>query len=416
MRVFKFGGASVKDAEGVKNIIQIIQNEQLENGVIVISAMGKMTNAFEKIVESYLKNESISEHLHYIRNFHTVILDGLFEQGDDVYETVNVLLGKLSAFLASNQNKEYGFVYDQVVSTGEMLSTKIVSRYLTHKGILHSWENVTQLIVTDQTHRDAKINWIKTQQKITSKISPNKLYLVQGFLGGSENQVTTTLGREGSDYTAGVFAYCLNADSVTIWKDVEGVLNADPRVFENTKLIEQISYEEAIEMAFYGASVIHPKTIQPLQNKEIPLYVRSFTNIEVKGTEVSRGVLLRPLMPCFIVKKNQIMISISTRDFSFMVENSIGNIFKLLHKHQLKVNLIQNSAISFTVCVDNKFNHFDSFLEILNNEFKTVVVRGVDLYTVRHFTSDSLNRINNYGKSLLTQINKETAQIIVSPT
>ena len=232
-------------------------------------------------------------------------------------------------------------------------------------------------------------------------------------MGGDSKGNTTTLGREGSDYTAGIFAYCLDAKSVTIWKDVQGVLNADPRVFDETQLLEQISYEETIEMAFYGASVIHPKTIQPLQSKEIPLYVRSFKDTSLQGTKVSRGVAIQPYLPCFIVKKNQILVSISARDFSFMVEDNISHIFKLLHEHLLKVNLIQNSAISFSVCVDNKFNQFDTFYEELKSSYKVEVIKEVDLYTIRHFNQDALDKINHSGTAVLTQINKETAQIII---
>jgi len=223
------------------------------------------------------------------------------------------------------------------------------------------------------------------------------------------------LGREGSDYTAGIFAYCLNADSVTIWKDVPGVLNADPRVFLETTLLAQISYEEAIEMAFYGASVIHPKTLQPLERKEIPLLVRSFINLEETGTRVTKGARLVPYTPCFIVKKNQILVSISALDFSFMVENNISYIFQKLHEYQLKVNLIQNSAISFSVCIDNKFNMFDAFYDELKTQFKIDVQKGVDLYTIRHFDEKAILDIEAKGKSLLTQVNKETSQIVVNP-
>jgi len=239
------------------------------------------------------------------------------------------------------------------------------------------------------------------------------LNITQGFLGGGTNKETTTLGREGSDYTAGVFAYCLDADSVTIWKDVEGVLNADPRVFTETKLLNEISYTEAIEMAFYGASVIHPKTIQPLEKKNIPLFVRSFDDISNKGTCVGRGKKITPEVPCFIVKKNQILVSISAKDFSFMVENNISDVFEKLHKYKLKVNLIQNSAISFSVCIDDKYNLFDTFYDDLKTKFIIKSYKAVTLYTIRHFNDEAINKIRKKGKSIISQINIETAQLVI---
>jgi aspartate kinase len=305
-------------------------------------------------------------------------------------------------------------VYDQIICFGELLSTKIVSAYLTKIGVENNWFDVRNYIKTDSNYRDAKVNWDLTQDIISAKLDATKLNITQGFIAANDTENTTTLGREGSDYTAGIFAYCLNAESVTIWKDVPGVLNADPRVFTNTTLLEQISYEEAIEMAFYGASVIHPKTLQPLQKKEIPLLVRSFINPKEKGTTVSKGTRLVPFIPCFIVKKNQVLVSISALDFSFMVENNISYIFKKLHDYQLKVNLIQNSAISFSVCIDNKFNKFDAFYEDLKKEFKIDIQKEVDLYTIRHFNNEAIVSIEAKGKPLLTQVNKETTQIVLT--
>ena len=257
------------------------------------------------------------------------------------------------------------------------------------------------------------MNWEATEKRIKTKVDTSKITLVQGFIAGDLNGNTTTLGREGSDFTAGIFAYCLDAESLTIWKDVLGVLNADPREFKDTKLLERISYEETIEMAFYGASVIHPKTIKPIQNKKIPLVVRSFNNLNSQGTKVTNEVDMHPHIPCYIVKKNQVLVSIASLDFSFIVEENISDIFKLFHKYQLKVNLIQNSAISFSVCVDNNLNHFDSFFNEIKNRYKVSFTKNVDLFTVRHFTENSLSEIYNLGTSLLSQINKNTAQIII---
>lgn len=414
MKIYKFGGASVKDAESIRNVGNILKQEGTDNCLLVISAMGKMTNAFEKIVHAYCYEESLlRSSLDFVRNYHQNILNELFQKEDPIYKEVESLFGELNDFLSQNTETDYDYLYDQIVCFGELLSTTIVSHYFSSVGINNTWNDVRELIKTNSSHRDAKVNWQLTESTILEKIDQQELHIVQGFLGGDSEGNTTTLGREGSDYTAGIFAYCLDAESVTIWKDVQGVLNADPRVFKEPQLLEQISYEETIEMAFYGASVIHPKTIQPLQSKNIPLYVRSFVDTSLSGTKVTRGVAIHPELPCFIVKKDQILVSISALDFSFMVEDNISHIFKLLHKYLLKVNLIQNSAISFSVCVDNKFNQFDTFYDELKSSYKVEVVKGVDLYTIRHFDDASLNRINAAGTPILTQINKETAQIVI---
>jgi aspartate kinase len=415
MKVYKFGGASIKDALGVKNVAHILQKEGASNCLLVISAMGKMTNAFENIINASINNDQdkLTESIDLTINFHTKIISGLFQDDHKIHQKVTILFGEMIHFLAENTSKEYDYLYDQIVCYGELLSTIIVSDYLNEFGIDNNWKDVRELVITDAVFRDASVNWKETEQRIKTYIDSSKLTIVQGFIGGDSNGNTTTLGREGSDYTAGIFAYCLDATNVTIWKDVLGVLNADPREFKETQLLNKISYEETIEMAFYGASVIHPKTIKPIQNKQIPLYVRSFNNFNSPGTKVSSGITIEPIVPCFIIKKNQVLISVSTRDFSFMVEENISDIFKLLHKYQLRVNLIQNSAISFSVCVDNNFNHFDQFYNEIKFIFKVSFIKGVDLYTVRHFTKNSLNEIHNLGSSILSQINKNTAQIII---
>jgi aspartate kinase len=415
MKIFKFGGASIRDAAGVKNVTQILQSEGPNNMVVVISAMGKNTNAFEEVIDAYYnKTDKLSEKLGIVEDFHKNLMAGLFEQDDKIYKEIDVLLGELSWFLARNTSQRFNYVYDQIVCFGELLSTKIVSAYLTKIGVENNWFDVRNYIKTDSNYRDAKVDWDLTQDLISTKLDASKLNITQGFIAANDTENTTTLGREGSDYTAGIFAYCLAAENVTIWKDVPGVLNADPRVFQETILLEQISYEEAIEMAFYGASVIHPKTLQPLERKEIPLLVRSFINPKRAGTSVTKGTNLVPLTPCFIVKKDQILVSISALDFSFMVENNLSYIFQKLHDYQLKVNLIQNSAISFSVCIDNKFKNFDAFYNVLKKEFKIEVHKGVDLYTVRHFNDKAVASIEEKGKSLLTQVNKETIQIVLA--
>ena len=415
MKVFKFGGASIKSANAIKNVAKILNSQDLSNCLLVISAMGKMTNAFEKITDAYFNNdqEKLTESIDFTSNFHLKIINNLFAENHVIHQKITVLFGQLLRFLTQNKSRNYDYLYDQIVSYGELLSTTIVSDYLNEIKIYNNWVDVREIIITDAVFRDATVNWQETEKRIKTKIDFSKLTIVQGFIGGDLNGNTTTLGREGSDFTAGIFAYCLDAESLTIWKDVLGVLNADPREFKEVQLLEHISYEETIEMAFYGASVIHPKTIKPIQNKKIPLIVRSFKNLNSPGTKVSEGVTLEPTIPCFIVKKNQVLVSISSLDFSFIVEENISDIFKLFHKYQLKVNLIQNSAISFSVCVDNNLNHFDLFYNEIKNMYKVSFIKNVDLFTVRHFTENSLEGIYKLGTSLVTQINKNTAQIII---
>ena len=415
MKVFKFGGASIKSANAIKNVAKILNSQDLSNCLLVISAMGKMTNAFEKITDAYFNNdqEKLTESIDFTSNFHFKIINNLFAENHVIHQKTTVLFEQLTGFLTQNKSRNYDYLYDQIVSYGELLSTTIVSDYLNEIKIYNNWVDVREIIITDPVFRDATVNWQETEKRIKTNIDFSKLTIVQGFIGGDLNGNTTTLGREGSDFTAGIFAYCLDAESLTIWKDVLGVLNADPREFKEVQLLEHISYEETIEMAFYGASVIHPKTIKPIQNKKIPLIVRSFKNLNSPGTKVSEGVTLEPTIPCLIVKKNQVLVSISSLDFSFIVEENISDIFKLFHKYQLKVNLIQNSAISFSVCVDNNLNHFDLFYNEIKNMYKVSFIKNVDLFTIRHFTENSLEGIYKLGTSLVSQINKNTAQIII---
>ncbi|MDO9260762.1 MAG: aspartate kinase [Flavobacteriaceae bacterium] len=415
MKIFKFGGASVKDAEGVKNITKVLQQEGSDKTVVIISAMGKMTNAFEEVAKAYYhQTNDLTQHINKIKSYHENIITELFGENK-----VNTLIDieqfyvEMSGFMMMNKSTHYNYIYDQIVSFGELISTKIVSNYLNDFGTKNQWIDVRNFIKTDKNYRDPLVNWKETQENISNHLNIDKLTITQGFLGATEHGLTTTLGREGSDYTAAIFAFCLNADSVTIWKDVPGVLNADPRYFQDTVLLQQISYTEAIEMAFYGASVIHPKTLKPLENKGIPLFVRSFIDTHKKGTAVSKGATLEPFVPCYIVKKNQILISISALDFSFMVEHNISDIFKLLHDFQLKVNMIQNSAISFSVCVDDNFNNFQKLLDELKTKYLVSFDTDLTLFTIRHFDEKSLQKVEENREVLLKQLNKETVQIVV---
>ncbi|MEX0315652.1 MAG: aspartate kinase [Allomuricauda sp.] len=415
MRVFKFGGASVKDAEAVRNVVKVLEEVGHEDTFVVISAMGKTTNAMEKVVAAYFKNKSaINASIQEVVEYHENILADLFDnKNHPVHAKVKLLFEEVKGFLTWNKSPKYAFVYDQVVGYGELVSTTIISEYLNKVGIPNVWQDVRNLIKTDNNYRDAAVNWERTQTEVSAKVDMSKLNITQGFLGSDDNNFSTTLGREGSDYTAAILAYCLNADSVTIWKDVPGVLNADPRNFEETQLLDKISYREAIELAFYGASVIHPKTLQPLQRKEIPLHVKSFVNPKGKGTTVGKGEDISPKIPCFIVKKDQVLLKLSSLDFSFIVENNISDIFKLFHDHRMKVDLIQNSAISFSVCLDNKFNGLQPMLNELKRRFKVVCHEEVSLYTIRHFDDNAVKSLQNGRSVLVEQRGKETVQLVV---
>ncbi|MDB2325637.1 aspartate kinase [Flavobacteriaceae bacterium] len=416
MRIFKFGGASVKDAKGVQNVAKVLKKVGYTDTLVIVSAMGKTTNALEVIVDQYFNTpKELSNSIVKLEQFHSEIVTELMGvEAQPLKEKVSVLIQELKSFFEHNKATNYSFVYDQVVSFGELLSTTIINAYLNYININSEWLDARKCVKTDAYYRDANLDWDATQEAINDQVSKTKLVVSQGFIGSDENNFTTTLGREGSDYTAAIFAYALNAESVTIWKDVPGVLNGDPRVFENTVLLNQISYTEAIELAFYGASVIHPKTLQPLQRKEIPLYVRSFLNPEGAGTSVSKGKTLEPHVPCYILKPKQVLIRLSSLDFSFMVEDNISEVFALLYKSQMRVDMIQNSAISFSVCVNNKYNRLEELLQILRSKFKVTVYEDVDLYTVRHFDSKALKSIESRKDDiLLEQRAQETIQYVV---
>jgi len=418
MRVFKFGGASVKDAAGVRNVYDVLQKVGYEDVLLVVSAMGKTTNALEVVIKNYFdKSKELQASVQEVKKYHNEIMMDLFEDEKHVvFKNVTTLFAELEYFLNHNKSPNYNFVYDQIVSFGELISTTILSHYMNYKDIKTNWIDVRDFIKTDSNYRDAGVDWDLTQQNISKNVKRKVLNVTQGFLGSDENNFTTTLGREGSDYTAAIFAYCLNAESVTIWKDVPGVMNADPRFFENATLLNQISYREAIELAFYGATVIHPKTLQPLQRKEIPLYVKSFINPVLPGTSVSKGADLEPHLPCFIVKKQQLLISLSSIDFSFIMEENISEIFGLFHQYKMKVSLIQNSAISFSVCIEDKFGNFNELKNILSKKFKVSYNENVSLYTIRHFDEKASQMVEQNKEVLLKQVSRETMQIVTKET
>jgi len=415
MRIFKFGGASVKDANGVKNLTTVLLKTGEKEVLIVVSAMGKMTNAFENIVHTYLnKDNTIEQKISFVKDYHKNIITELFhQQSHPIYKEIDNIWMQLSYFLIQNKKTNLHFVYDQIVSLAEIISTKIISAYLEQVNIKNKWIDARKFIKTNTSYREAKVNWTLTKENIKQLKQQTGIFITQGFIASDASGNSTTLGREGSDYSAAIFAYCLDAESLTVFKDVAGVLNADPRVFNDTILLEKISYREVIEMAFYGASVIHPKTLQPLQQKEIPLFVKSFKNPLEKGTIIGKSIDLQPKTPCFIVKNNQLLISIATRDFSFMMEDNISEIFDLLHQNKLRVNLIQNTAISFSVCLEDKFNNFNHFLTQLKLKYKGLYNKEVTLLTIRHFNQKTIDKIKKENEILLQQTTRETVQFVV---
>ena len=415
MKVFKFGGASIKDISSIKNILKIISTYNEDKLVIVVSAMGKTTNALELVVHNYFNNkENLQASISEVYNFHSEIINNLFEKSHPIFSDISKSFEKLNSFIKANKSPSYSFVYDQIVSLGELLSSRIIHHFLLNNNINCSFIDARNCIKTNSKYRGAKVEWDITNKKIKDYISDSKISVTQGFIGSDKNNFTVTLGREGSDYSAAIFAYVLNAESLSIWKDVPGLLNADPKFFKNTKLLNQISYSETIELAFYGASIIHPKTLQPLQKKEIPLLVKSFKNPQSKGTIISKGIDIEPLVPCYIFKQNLILLKLSSLDFSFMVEDNISDIFKELHKFKMKVDVIQNSAISFSVCFFDKYNKIKELIKNLEGKYKIDMHKNVSLFTIRHFDEKSIKKITNKRKLLLEQRTEKTVRLIFS--
>jgi len=419
MKVFKFGGASVKDPEAVQNVKRVLDLYPDEDLVVVISAMGKTTNALESLIAAHIdrsdKRETI---MNDIRLFHSEILQELFSAKDhQIHMEVEQCLKDIERILIEEPVDHYDFIYDQVVSFGEIISTKIVSAFLQDHGIANKWLDARQLVCTDNTYREAKVNWAVTEERISDVVSTTdnnrKVYLSQGFIGHTEEGLTTTLGREGSDFTAGIFAYCLDAEDVTIWKDVPGMLNADPKWFEETEKLDEISYREAIELAYYGASVIHPKTIKPLQNKQIPLLVKSFLDPESEGTIIQASNRSDQLITSYIFKRDQILLSVSPKDFSFIVEHNLRDIFNAFHEHRVKINLMQNSAISFSACAGGDQVRIDALIDELSADFAVKYNSGVELLTIRHYDQETIDRLTKGKEILVIQRSRQTARIVM---
>lgn len=408
MKVFKFGGASVKDAHGVLNLAEIVRT-QGQNAVIVVSAMGKTTNALEEVVRAYVgQRTDLLTKLQTVRTYH----DGIVAQLSGDFSDARRTFEELTDYLKQPPAGSYDEIYDQIVSLGEVLSTQIVAAYLAHTGLPICWLDARQFIRTDATFREGWVDWEQTTQRINETVSDNQIFVTQGFIGQAGSGRTTTLGREGSDYTAAIFAHCLNADSVTIWKDVPGVLNADPKWFDDTVLLEKLTYQDAIELAYYGATVIHPKTIKPLQNKGIPLYVRSFLQPDAPGTAIGNYEQRLPI-PSFIFKVNQLLISLHPNDFSFIAEENLSRIFGRFAQAGVKINLMQNTAISFSVVVDNNPDRVPALLEQLKQDFRVTYNDGLELITIRYYNQDTIDRVLVNKKLLLEQKSRYTVQVVV---
>lgn len=418
MQVFKFGGASVKDASAVKNVAEVLKKHALKPTVVVISAMGKTTNNLEELVNSYFYKKGNSEQvLQKIKDYHFGILNELFSnRNHPVFTELENTFVELNWIIEDEPTAAYNQEYDQIVSMGELISTKIVSAYLNETGIKNKWMDARGIIQTDNTYREGKVNYDLSQTLVKTQLLPqldlNKIIITQGFIGGTSENFTTTLGREGSDYTAALIAYFTDAESVTIWKDVDGVLNADPKWFKNTKKIDELSYYDAIELTYYGATVIHPKTIKPLQNKNIPLYVKSFLNPEKSGTVIHDGGKRLPI-PGYIFKVDQILISIQPKDFSFIAEDNLSSIFELFSKFGVKIHVMQNSAINFSVCTDNDPQKTLPLIEELQKQYKVLYNTGLELLTIRNYDQPTIDKLIENKSILLELKSRNTVQLVM---
>ncbi|HNS11807.1 MAG TPA: aspartate kinase [Bacteroidia bacterium] len=419
MLIFKFGGASVKDAEAVQNVANILSQYKDEKVVVIISAMGKTTNALELVVESYMsKSPDLIKYLNEVKSYHLSILEGLdFKSDHPVRNDIENCFTEIEWVLEEEPSREYNFIYDQIVSQGEMMSTKIISAYLKAIGITNEWLDVRDVLQTNNRYRDAQVNWELSTRLMNERI-PNlqkrsNFIITQGFIGGTSENYTTTLGREGSDFTAAIFSYCLNATEMVVWKDVPGVLSADPKFSDEAVKLDEISYHDAIELTYYGATVIHPKTIKPLENKNIPLRVRSFKSPADKGTSIAAYASTKPLVPCFIFKTKQILLSISSKDFSFIAEESLSKIYHIFAELNIKINLMQNSAITFSVCMDNDPFKIPHLIERLKLDFHVLYNENLRLITIRHYYPSTIEALLKGKEILLEQRSRHTAQLVL---
>lgn len=418
MKILKFGGASVKDAGAVKNVAEILKNYIDQPVVVVLSAIGKTTNALERLLDTFLQGSSdFTSHLNALKTHHFSIAKELFpEENNEIYQELENIFLDLEFYFDNETEKDYGFLYDQVVSTGELLSTKILSSYLNRVNIRNKWLDSRNFIITDEFHREARVNWDNTVRLIQRKLQPvieKTPVVTQGFIGSTETKITTTLGREGSDYSAAIFAYTLNASEVLIWKDVPGVLNADPKKVKKTQKFESLSYQEAIEMSFYGSKVLHPKTIKPLQNKSIPLEVKSFLEPLKKGTLIVADSPYKEKVPVIIIKENQLLLSLSTRDYSFIAKENLRKIFTELVNLGINMNLMNTSAITFSLSVDNEPFKIEKLVASLEDDFRINTTSNLQLLTIRHYNNSIVKQMTRDKEVLLENINGVTVRLVL---
>ncbi len=416
MLVFKFGGASVSSAEAVRNLANILKRYN-ENIIVVVSAMGKTTNALEQLTDLYVnrRQEELEKSFENLRAYHYYIIHELFpEEGHPVHDDVKKIFRTMQAKFEESPTMNYDFDYDQIVSNGELLSTTIVAAYLNASGISAQWKDIRKSLISDDTFREGKIDWELSSVLVKNnfRFDNSSVLVTQGFLAATVNNMTTTLGREGSDYTAAILAYLLDIPEVVIWKDVPGVLNADPKWFDKTVLLPRLSYYDAIELAYYGASVIHPKTIQPLKQKNIRLNVKSFLHPEEPGTVIGDGFDDK-LVPSFIFKMDQVLIKILPRDFSFIAEENLETILGIFATYHLKINLMQNSAVSFKVCVNNDRVRIPKVVRDLEDHFNVETENGLELVTIRYFDETTIKRVTVSKEIILEQHNRNTAQMVM---
>lgn len=414
MKIYKFGGASVKSADGVRNLEKIVGNVN-DNVVVVVSAMGKMTNALECVVNSFFnKKPDTEQNIEKVIAYHEEIIENLFGENR---VSVDMMIEELFSNLRDVKNQKpslsYDYEYDRIVSFGELMSTTIVAAYLQSRGLEAEWIDIRRCIITDQNYREGNVDMELSRKLSREAMHEKKLCITQGFIAGTTTNQTTTLGREGSDYTAAILANLLDAESVTIWKDVPGVMNADPKKYKDVQIIPVLSYKEAIELSYCGASVIHPKTVKPLQNKKIPLYVRSFIEPEKAGSAICNYTQPIDLPPIYINKGNQVLLSLTPRDFSFIAEERLSKIFGVLASYRLKSSLVQTSAISFSLCVDYNEVNFQKMIDELRDEYEVLYNTDVELITIRHYTKEIVDKLVGEKKVYVEQRNRLTARFII---
>lgn len=416
MIVYKFGGASVKDANGVNNLAEIVKKSD-KNLVIVVSAMGKTTNALEEIVKlSFNDLNECKNKIDLLYTYHFEICKSLFpDNSAEIYKILENNFSLVYSLASDKTLNQFDLKYDQIVSYGEIVSTQIVSNYLNFIGLTNKFIDIREVFITDSIFREAKVNLELSSLNAISVFDSekNRIYLTQGFIGRSNNGYSTTLGREGSDYTAAILANFLDAEKMVVWKDVEGVLSADPQYFKDPQRLDKISYQEAVELAYFGAKVIHPKTLKPLHNKNIPLHVKSFVNPEGPGTTVEDYKEYDQDLPIYILKKDQMLISLFPKDLSFVIEDGLSEIFQYLSQHRVKVNLIQNSAISISFCIDNSYVEINELLEHLQKEYKVLYNQNLELLTIRHYTEKDVEKLTAGRKIFIEQRSRHTAHFVI---